>query len=96
MCLITQDVGLAYDILDLNKSRSAEFNKFGKRMIKDIKAIKINGEDSCEEFSTQKKNQLYPKRVLIEKNAYQTFKKSIKNIDITTSKVLATIHNSRH
>jgi|TARA_B100001971_G_scaffold175939_1_gene169778 rRNA-processing protein FCF1/tRNA A-37 threonylcarbamoyl transferase component Bud32 len=91
LCLITQDVGLAFDILDLNKSRSAEFNKSGKRIIKDIKAIKINGKDSCEEFSTQKKKPSIPKKgTVIKKTSAKPFKKSIKNIDITKSKVLAT------
>jgi len=91
LCLITQDVGLAYDILDLNKSRSAEFNKFGKRMIKDIKAIKINGKDSFEEFTTQKKKPSIPQKGTVrKKTSSKPFKKSIKNIDITKSKVLAT------
>jgi rRNA-processing protein FCF1 len=42
LCLITQDKNLAKDVLDLNNSRSSEFNKVGDRMFKNIKAIKID------------------------------------------------------
>jgi rRNA-processing protein FCF1 len=42
LCLITQDNNLAKDILDLNNSRSSEFNKKGNRMFKNIRAVKID------------------------------------------------------
>jgi|TARA_B100000315_G_C14565297_1_gene582598 serine/threonine protein kinase len=91
LCLITQDVGLALDILDLNKSRSAEFDKKGVRRIKDIKVIKITKNGGFDEFSTQKKKPFIPKKPVAKKpSTSKPFKKSVKNIDISKSKLLAT------
>ncbi len=91
LCLITQDVGLALDILDLNKSRSAEFDKNGIRRIKDIKVIKITEAGSFREFSAQTRKPHIPKKPTAKKQTLsKPFKKSVKNIDINKSKLLAT------
>ena len=55
ICLITQDVNLSHDILTLNSSRSTG-ERYGKKTIKGIKILRIDGQNKLKEFYSDIKN----------------------------------------